>query len=171
MRDVFGVLRLACVACVIAPAIAFAQPPAPVAAPALALSNEVQIIPATRLAFLSDSLPAGAIHTVQIGRFPGLANALNRRDSSGVHERHEDFTDIFVVEKGTARLMYGGAADGERSVSPGEWRGGTIRGGTQTDLHPGDIVVIPAGIPHQMLLTPGEPFAYLSFKVARKGAQ
>ncbi|MEO8562898.1 MAG: cupin domain-containing protein [bacterium] len=168
MRAVFA-LGAALVLCGALSATSHAQVGAPPAAPAL--SNVVQILPATRLGVLSDSLPAGAIHTVQLGRFPGLANALNRRDSSGVHERHADFTDIFVVQKGRARLVSGGTADGERLTAPGEWRGGTIRGGTQSDLHPGDVVVIPAGIPHQLLLNPGEHFVYLSFKVARKGAQ
>jgi mannose-6-phosphate isomerase-like protein (cupin superfamily) len=150
---------------------ALAQTPASAAPPLPPMSNAVQILPATRLAALTDSLPPGAIRSVQIGRFPGLANALNTRDSSGVHERHEDFTDIFVIQKGSARLLYGGAADGEKLTAPGEWRGGTIRGGTESEVHPGDIVVIPAGIPHQFLLTPGKRMAYLSFKVARKGAQ
>jgi mannose-6-phosphate isomerase-like protein (cupin superfamily) len=131
----------------------------------------VQILPATRLSALSDSLPAGAINTAQLGRFPGLANAINRRDTSGMQESHEDFTDVFVIQKGSARLSYGGTADGARLTTPGEWRGGTIRGGTESAVHPGDVVVIPAGIPHQFLLNSGESIVYLSFKVARKGAQ
>jgi mannose-6-phosphate isomerase-like protein (cupin superfamily) len=147
----------------------FARAQSPAALPPM--SNAVQILPATRLAALSDSLPPGLIRSVQIGRFPGLANALNTRDTSGVHERHEDFTDIFVIQKGSARLLYGGTAEGEKLTSPGEWRGGTIRGGTQSEVRPGDIVVIPAGIPHQFVLNAGERVAYLSFKVARKGAQ
>jgi uncharacterized RmlC-like cupin family protein len=127
----------------------------------------VQILSTERLAALADSLPAGAIHTVQIGRFEGLANALNRRDSSGIHERHLNFTDIFVVQRGSARLLYGGTVEGERETTPGELRGGTIRNGSQADLRPGVVVVIPAGIPHQMLLNPGESLVYLSFKVAK----
>jgi mannose-6-phosphate isomerase-like protein (cupin superfamily) len=167
MRVTLGVVGTVLIACM--PAVVHAQTPA--SPPLPALSNSVQILPATRLAALSDSLPPGAIRSVQLGRFPGLANAINTRDSSGVHERHEDFTDIFVIQKGTARLLYGGTADGERLTAPGEWRGGTIRGGTESEVRPGDIVVIPAGIPHQFLLTPGQRMAYLSFKVARKGAQ
>ena len=149
-----------------APVVGKAQSSA--AAPALPpLSNEVQILSTARLGALADSLPAGAIHTVQIGRFEGLTNALNRRDSSGVHERHLNFTDIFVVQRGSARLLYGGTVDGERETSPGEYRGGTIHNGSQSDLRPGVVVVIPAGIPHQMLLNPGESLVYLSFKVAK----
>jgi mannose-6-phosphate isomerase-like protein (cupin superfamily) len=167
MRAAFGVLVSAVIVCAAAPAIASAQNPA--AAPLPPLSNQVQILPASRLAALSDSLPPGAARTAQLGRFEGLTNALTTRDSAGVHERHENFTDIFVVQKGSARLLYGGTVDGQKETStPGEWRGGTIRGGTTTALHPGDVVVIPAGIPHQMLLDPGERIAYLAFKVAKK---
>jgi mannose-6-phosphate isomerase-like protein (cupin superfamily) len=154
-----------------APSIAQAQTPAASAAPLPPMSNVVQILPATRLGAIADSLPPGAIRTLQLGRFPGLANAINTRDTSGAHERHEDFTDIFVIQKGSARLLYGGTADGEKLTSPGEWRGGTIRGGTQSEVRAGDVVVIPAGISHQFVLNPGERVAYLSFKVARKGAQ
>ena len=93
---------------------------------------------------------------------------LGRRDTSGVNERHEDATDIFVVQRGRARLLYGGTADGERVTAPGEWRGGTIRNGTERELAQGDIVVIPAGVPHQLLLATGESFYYFVFKVAKQ---
>jgi uncharacterized protein YjlB len=131
------------------------------------MSNAVQILSTSRLAALADSLPAGAISTIQIARWDGLSNMIGRRDTSGIHERHEAFTDIFVVQRGRARLLYGGTVEGERAESPGEWRGGTIRGGTETEIKPGDIVVIPAGIPHHLLLQPGEHFYYFVFKVAK----
>lgn len=139
--------------------------------PSLPVSNAVQVLSAARLAALADSLPAGASTSVQITRWDGLFDMISRRDTSGIHERHEAFTDIFVVQRGRARLLYGGTADGERSSSPGEWRGGTIRGGTEAEIKPGDIVVIPAGIPHQLLLPPGESFYYFVFKVAKPSAR
>ena len=137
-----------------------AQTPAPV-------SNAVQILSTSRLASLADSLPAGASNAIQIAKWDGLSNMISRRDTSGIHERHEAFTDIFVVQRGRARLLYGGTVEGERASSPGEWRGGTIRGGTEAEIKPGDIVVIPAGVPHHLLLQPGESFYYFVFKVAK----
>jgi mannose-6-phosphate isomerase-like protein (cupin superfamily) len=131
------------------------------------VSHEVQILSATRLAVLSDSLPAGAINSVAIGQWEGLSNMIGRRDSGGVHESHEGFTDIFVVQRGVATLRYGGTAEGDKVTTPGEWRGGTIRNGTDALLHPGDVVVIPAGIPHQLLPAAGQHFIYLTFKVAK----
>jgi quercetin dioxygenase-like cupin family protein len=52
-------------------------------------------------------------------------------------------------------------------TTAGEWRGGTIQNGSQAVLHPGDVVVIPAGIPHQVLPTAGQHFIYLTIKVAK----
>ncbi len=131
------------------------------------VSHSVEILPATRLAALGDSLPAGAINSVQVGRWEGLSDMLGRRDSDGVPERHDDFTDIFVVQRGTATLRYGGTTDDAKLTTAGEWRGGTIRNGSEAVLHPGDVVVIPSGIPHQLLPSAGEHFIYLTFKVAR----
>jgi mannose-6-phosphate isomerase-like protein (cupin superfamily) len=134
------------------------------------LSNKVRIVTATDIAALEDSLPAGPSAFRWITRWDGLASMISRRDSSGGNERHEQFADIFVVQRGHARLRYGGTADGERSVSPGEWRGGTIRGGSEAEIKQGDIVVIPAGVPHQVLLPPNERFYYFVFKVAKPAA-
>jgi uncharacterized protein YjlB len=133
------------------------------------VSNAVQVLSTSRLAALADSLPAGAINSIQIASWDGLSNMIGRRDTSGVHERHEAFTDIFVVQRGRARLLYGGTVEGERASSPGEWRGGAIRGGTEAEIKTGDIVVIPAGVPHHLLLQPGESFYYFVFKVAKPG--
>ena len=144
---------------------ASAQTPAP------PTSSTVQILSATRLAKLADSLPPGPINTFQLTQFEGLSNMIGRRDTSGIHERHEAFTDIFVVQRGRARLLHGGTVEGERATSQGEWRGGTIRNGSESELRPGDIVVIPAGIPHQLLLGPGDSFVYFVFKVAKNPAR
>jgi mannose-6-phosphate isomerase-like protein (cupin superfamily) len=135
------------------------------AAPA---SHTVEILPAARLAKMSDALPAGAMNSVSVGQWEreGLTGMLGRRDSDGIPELHEGFTDIFVVQRGTATLRYGGAVSGNKVTTPGEWRGGTIQNGSEAALHPGDVVVIPAGIAHQVLPA-GPDFVYLTFKVAK----
>ena len=54
----------------------------------------------------------------------------------------------------------------ERAATPGEWRGGTARGATRQRIGAGDVVTIPAGTPHQFILSPGEQITYIAFKVA-----
>ena len=134
-------------------------------------SNAVQIFTPKDIAAKGDSLPAGASAFKWLVQWDGLSSMVSRRDSSGVPERHEQFGDIFVVQRGHARLVSGGSTEGDRSVSAGEWRGGTIHGGTEAELHPGDIVVIPAGVPHQVILPQGERFHYFVFKVAKPSAK
>jgi quercetin dioxygenase-like cupin family protein len=58
---------------------------------------------------------------------------------------------------------------GNHQTAAGEFRGGTITGGQEYQLAPGDILWIPAGAPHQV--TPkGGPFRYLAFKFEAKPA-
>jgi len=127
---------------------------------------EAQIITPKRLATIGDSLPPAASRTAQLGKGDGYTYALTQRDSSGGIESHRDWNDVFVVQRGAATLFSGGALVGAKEASPGEMRGGTIRGGTRRAIGPGDVVVVPAGTPHQMLLEPGHRISYLAFKVA-----
>ncbi len=51
------------------------------------------------------------------------------------------------------------------TVAPHEKRYGTIQDGTRQKLSAGDIVRIPARIPHQVLLEGAHEFTYLVVKV------
>ena len=135
-------------------------------APLGAQSAPATIMAADRLRTIGDSLAPAASRTAQLGRGAGYTYAVTHRDSSGGLEIHAHFTDVFVIESGAATLMSGGSADGAKESTPGEWRGGTVRGAASRPLRPGDMVVIPAGTPHQMLLAAGERISYLAFKIA-----
>jgi mannose-6-phosphate isomerase-like protein (cupin superfamily) len=124
------------------------------------------IASASRLRAIGDSLTPAALRSAQLGRGTGFTYAVTHRDSSGVLEVHADWTDVFVVQSGSATMLTGGVADGARETTPGEWRGGAVRGATSAPIAVGDFVVIPAGTPHQMLLRPGERISYLAVKVA-----
>ncbi|WP_439532159.1 hypothetical protein [Polymorphobacter sp.] len=90
-----------------------------------------------------------------------------RRDTSGVVERHEAFNDVMIATKGSVTLLLGGRIEGGAETEPGEWRGGTIVGGRQQLFKAGDMLWIPAGVPHQMLVTKGSSFTYSVVKTAR----
>ncbi len=87
------------------------------------------------------------------------------RKGNGEPEIHDKMADIFIVETGEATLLVGGKANGAKETSPGELRGGTIEGGQKQKLAPGDVVHIPAGVPHQLLLDGGRMFTYFVIKV------
>ena len=90
------------------------------------------------------------------------------REASGEVEIHRDDADVFVVVSGHATLLAGGTDKEARSTGPGEWRGGTIAGGQRHPLAPGDIVHIPAGVPHQLLLGAEHSFTYFVLKIKTK---
>ena len=125
-----------------------------------------EVVRAQRLKQLGDSLTPGASRTAQIGRGPNFTYAITHRDTSGGLERHDAWTDILVIETGSATILSGGVQEGATESSPGEWRGGTARGATKQVIRAGDVVTTPAGTPHQMLLAPGERITYIAFKVA-----
>jgi hypothetical protein len=125
-----------------------------------------EVVRARRLKQLGDSLTPGASRTAQIGRGPNFTYAITHRDTSGGLERHDAWTDILVIETGSASILSGGVQEGATESSPGEWRGGTARGATKQAIRAGDVVTTPAGTPHQMLLAPGERITYIAFKVA-----
>jgi quercetin dioxygenase-like cupin family protein len=89
-----------------------------------------------------------------------------RVTAPGQVEIHASDTDIFYVTEGTATLVTGGTSEGDRPIAEGEVRGDKIVGGTKRPLQKGDIVVIPAGVPHWFTEV-SNPFLYLVVKVTK----
>jgi len=88
----------------------------------------------------------------------------SRRDAAGLAEVHTDDADLAYVQEGTATLVTGGALQNPRTVEPNEIRGDSIVGGETRELHKGDVVVIPSGVPHWFKLV-SKPFTYYVVKV------
>lgn len=88
-----------------------------------------------------------------------------RRDQTGEAEVHRDWDDVVVVHEGAATLLHGGISVGGRETAPGEIRGGTIEGAARIEVGAGDLIVIPAGVPHQVQVAPGGSITYLITKV------
>jgi mannose-6-phosphate isomerase-like protein (cupin superfamily) len=91
----------------------------------------------------------------------------SRRDGPGVAEIHTRDTDIAYVLKGSATLVTGGRPVGVSSVAPEELRGSALEGGETTELVPGDVVVIPNGVPHWFKEVKA-PFIYYVVKVRQR---
>ena len=87
------------------------------------------------------------------------------REATGEAEVHETQADVFVVQAGNATLLVGGEVENGRTTAPNEVRAPSIKGGERKALAPGDIVHIPAKVPHQLLLEPGARFTYFVVKV------
>lgn len=87
------------------------------------------------------------------------------RGQTGSSELHEHEADIFVVESGNATIITGGKILNPQTQKPGEIRGSSIQSGERHRLGVGDIIHIPAGTPHQLLVDKDQPFVYFVIKV------
>jgi glc operon protein GlcG len=88
----------------------------------------------------------------------------SRREAPGQVEVHTKDTDILHVLTGTATLVTGGALVDGKEIAPEEIRGTSVTGGESRELRPGDVVVIPNGVPHWFKDVPG-PITYYAVKV------
>ncbi len=86
------------------------------------------------------------------------------RDRPGEVEWHERVTDVMHVVEGEASVVTGGEMVEARDVGPGERRAAAARGGTTHRLTTGDVLVVPAGVPHHFTAV-SDPFHYLVVKV------
>jgi mannose-6-phosphate isomerase-like protein (cupin superfamily) len=90
-------------------------------------------------------------------QYPQHAIHLLVRSRNGGAEQHARFADLFFVIDGRAALLTGGSITDARTVAPGEVRGSAVQDGVQQDLRAGDVAHVPAGMPHQMLVS-GDKF-------------
>ncbi|MEN3336537.1 MAG: hypothetical protein V7647_213 [Acidobacteriota bacterium] len=89
------------------------------------------------------------------------------REGSGLAEWHEKQADVMTISVGDVTMVYGGTIVDEKTTAPGEKRGASIKGGTEVKLGPGDVLHIPAQVPHQMKLDPGKQVTYFVTKVVQ----
>lgn len=108
--------------------------------------------------------------SITLDHWPQHYSMLAYRVKSGGAELHAKFADVFVIERGSATLVSGGTIISRVEKSGGEAGGTGIEGGTPHPLHAGDIVHIPAGLPHQMQVAPGKTVLYFVVKVEQDSA-
>jgi mannose-6-phosphate isomerase-like protein (cupin superfamily) len=109
--------------------------------------------------------PDGA--SSKLNEYPNHFTMIALRHKDGRAEVHENYADVFFVVQGSAKLLSGGTVQDSQTVSPGEIRGKSVLNGVETKLNQGDIVHIPATVPHQ-LLPEGGTFLYFVIKVKEK---
>ena len=90
----------------------------------------------------------------------------SHRSGPGQVEVHDHETDIFYVTDGEATLVTGGTMVGGKESAPGQHRGTDIRGGQTQKLKKGDVVTIPAGVPHWFKEV-SPMISYLTIKVIK----
>ena len=107
------------------------------------------------------------VATQDLVKFSNYRYMVAHREGSGEAEYHALEADIFVVQSGSATLVYGGEIVDAKTTAPNEMRGTSIKGGMEKPIGAGDIVNIPAKLPHQVKLAAGKEFTYFVVKVTQ----
>jgi mannose-6-phosphate isomerase-like protein (cupin superfamily) len=114
---------------------------------------------------LEQKADASGLATETLKKYASDYTMLAFRSKSGKAELHEKFADFYFVVGGEATLVSGGHIVNSATTDPGEVRGDSVQDGKETRLKKGDIVHIPANIPHQLVLAKGATFQYFIVKV------
>jgi uncharacterized RmlC-like cupin family protein len=72
----------------------------------------------------------------------------SHRGVAGRVEVHDKETDVIYVIDGGATFVTGGKMEGGKVTRPGQWFGTSITAGETHRLTKGDMIVVPAGMPH-----------------------
>lgn len=83
-----------------------------------------------------------------------------RRDRDGWPERHEDIIDVVFIQSGQGTVLVGGDMIGESNVP-----GSVINGGSRFPVAAGDVLHVPARLPHAYLTSPEEHITYVLVRV------
>jgi len=91
-----------------------------------------------------DKVAAGG----QLVAGPDFSVSILKRTAAGQVEIHEKETDIFYIMDGEATFVTDGTMVGGRVSRPNQQLGTDIQGGKVHHLVKGDVITIPAGVPH-----------------------
>jgi mannose-6-phosphate isomerase-like protein (cupin superfamily) len=79
---------------------------------------------------------------------PDLTVMGSHRDAAGRVEVHDKETDVIYMIDGQATFVTGGTVVGLTQSKPGQSLGSEIKDGETHHLSKGDVIVVPAGVPH-----------------------
>lgn len=100
-----------------------------------------------------------------VGNYDGHSVYLVLRGKTGTAEIHETESDVQISVRGRATSVIGGELLDPEHLARKQIRGSSIQGGLERELAPGDIMHIPPGLPHQLLIDASVPYMYLLIKI------
>ncbi len=122
------------------------------APPAIAQAGPADVASASEIRARVDALAAG-MGTSSFAYEPLVVDgetvaALEYWKAPGKPAVHPDAAEYAIVIEGAGKLISGGTLVAPRTTKPGLVEGEGIEGGTPRTLAPGDVMLIPAGVPH-----------------------
>lgn len=120
--------------------------------------------PLTVTKFVGHDTVAGCSKAGSFANTPAYSVTCSHRTEPGVVEIHTKETDVIYVLDGSATFVTGGKALNVDSKNPLQPRGKDIQGGEAHHLVKGDVIVVPAGIPHWFKEVPSSGVSYFVTK-------
>jgi mannose-6-phosphate isomerase-like protein (cupin superfamily) len=108
---------------------------------------------------------APGVSTINLSETAAYSALVARRTKTGLAEVHKSMIDVWYVIDGRGTLVTGGSLVESSETAPGELRGKSVSGGEDREIAKGDIVTIPAGVPHWLRKIDGREIVYLVVKV------
>ncbi|MEP6731068.1 MAG: hypothetical protein ABJE10_10545 [bacterium] len=93
---------------------------------------------------------------------------LIRRAASSKPEVHARWDDLMIVRSGTGVVLTGDSLVGSSYRAPGERAGGSFVNSHEIVVHTGDMIRIPAAVPHAVLVSSTQPLEYVLIKQRRQ---
>jgi mannose-6-phosphate isomerase-like protein (cupin superfamily) len=90
---------------------------------------------------------------------------LEYRPGTGPAAVHEKDAELFVVLQGTGNIVTGGKVVDEKRVNANNLSGPSIADGHSQAVVKGDMLIVPANTPHQVIPTGGAPIVVMTMHV------
>lgn len=101
-----------------------------------------------------------------LGEYGNHRARLLYRVAEGAPEQHDKIADVWIVQSGEGTLVVGGKMTGAKAGDgEGEFLGTGIEGGERHAIAAGDIVHIPAKIPHRVIAAAGQHVTYVNMRI------
>jgi len=116
---------------------------------------------------LSPKIDANHVASQQLTAFGNYSFMMAHREGPGLAEFHDIQANILVIQTGEGTLVYGGKMVDAKTTAPNEQRGPSIAGGIEKKIAAGDVITIPAKVPHLMKVDSGKEITYFVVKVTQ----
>lgn len=90
---------------------------------------------------------------------------LEYRPATAPAASHDKDAELFVVLQGTGAIVTGGTLVDEKRVNANNSSGSSIAGGHSQAVAQGDVLIVPATVPHQVIPGGGEPIVVMTMHV------
>lgn len=90
---------------------------------------------------------------------------LEYRPATAPAASHDKDAELFVVLQGAGNIVTGGKLVDEKRVNANNLSGTSITGGNSQPVAAGDMLIVPANVPHQVIPTGGAPIVVMTMHV------